>query len=1046
MYNQNQHARHAYLLLIDGLPWAWSSHPDINQDWWNIDDRIILPGLQVPNLKFSIDIEAGVIEDETTTFKILDADETVLLSFFGNLEKSFSLIGERLDPKTDPAPSSIIGQYGNPITLWDGTVGSYIGLEAIGPNGERRYYSCWPNQLTVGLDHNAYDIPLPIHTTSSIGPYLIEGRKACLFRLFYDEDDKVWTPFSTDSTLNRPLWWGTLKQAGTVDGKTWSIQFSGPASWLRKTLNAKAPNKWYRVQGQDLELKNSETNIWILTHKAEYLGNAYVYGKYIGNIVDGDIDTVLASVTSAVSTAAAAVGPDGVWNDATPIVGTNPNLVWTKDYISISTAGDSGYAAYFQIKLHYKVWKFLGWDPEQQLYDSSGPQPYFEPDLNDKGYYYAVITTTPFGRSVYIPDGLQDWDGDGKAKIYNTLYQGGITVLSGKGNQWIKIGNEEDISEPIYCETQLIRPPKSSASVDTLDCNSTRWWAVKGKIQKAIGLGKASEPEDTIQIAKVSWYSNDGTIYKSDGLNADVFIEHWADPKLFGLNYEKIDSQLGWAGANENEDGGLYMAPLAVFGIWSEKNPISGKGTDILSGLKGPKTSGVFTRLLMSSGTAEWDGVVDDPGDSKLLIQYPSYSYLTTGDYGTNDWDIADLGLALPISMVDVSEFISIINNDLENFPSLTEVKCSAFGPVQSEDILVGLMSPNDWSLSLAGGKYGVFRRSADIPITFVDQTLTISDYSGNTNDPGLSVSVDLRPVYPFDQVILKQTANPIETPTEGQNEKKLKARDIGAFARQGIIKRDVNAPYLPERTWWTTVQAPVYSSELDLKKLWEQETATWLSKPHRGIFGLKISRPKGQYIYPGSTVQLSIPLLPSPSGQYGMSNVIGRVISVTHESDSCDAVLDILIQATPSDRLIWAPIAKVVDNVANPENRHDPSIRTFFLKEWSAIGDNADTSYNVDGFVKPSWSSDEGNAKFTVLQYDGTDWYATCTGFVEDVTTDTLVYTDDGLVGTWYNRMYAMIVITPYDDSEQADWIINSGVILGPKEGLTESKKLPKF
>ena len=238
MYNENQHARHAYILLIDGIPWAWTSHPELNQEWWNIDDRIILPGLQVPNLKFSIDIEAGTIEDEQVTFKILDADESILLNFFGGLEKTFSLTGERLSPLDDPAPSSIIDQYGNPLTLWDGNNGSYIGLEAIDPNGERHYYSCLPTQLDVGSDHHAYETPLPIHTTTSVGPYLVEGRKACLFRIFFDQESNTWSSFSTDSTLNRPLWWGTLKQAGSVDGKTWSIQFSGPSSWIRKTLNA----------------------------------------------------------------------------------------------------------------------------------------------------------------------------------------------------------------------------------------------------------------------------------------------------------------------------------------------------------------------------------------------------------------------------------------------------------------------------------------------------------------------------------------------------------------------------------------------------------------------------------------------------------------------------------------------------------------------------------------------------------------------------------------------------------------------------------------
>lgn len=1034
-------AQHAYALLIDGLPWIWVSNHELTQGWWNYDDRRVLPGLMVPDLKISLDLERGILNDDQATFKILDVDQTTLPGFFSNLAKDYNLLTPRLPPTEDPAPATSIGQEGETLTLHDGTEGCYLGHEAIGPNGERHYYSCWPEKFTAGYDHGGggTDDVRTVYTTWSTGPYIVEGRRACLFRIF-KSDPNVYGSFGwgTFDPEERPLWWGTLLQAGSVDGYNWSLQFSGPSSWLQKLLNTKAPNKWFRVQAE-LELAPSEDTIYISCQKLGYTGFSVSCGTITDTVADGSLDDVISSIQGHVTTAIATPGPgpdNYVWRDPDPITGSDGNIIWTAQGISVWTDEPQDYAVYLLVRLHWKVWRFLGYDPEQNLYNIAGPAPYFEADIVNNGYYYAVLSSTPLGKHPLIADGQISWTGDGLTNNYTPDYPGGVVTISGQAKQTVKI--TDVAGESIYLEGQTVRPAKTSVSINGQDCNATRWWVFRGQEQRAISPGQLSEPEDVYRVAKCSWVDQDGFMASSDGLFADLYIESWHDPRLFGMNFQPIDPQIGWAGRNTGEDGGIWCAPLAVFGIWSERNPATQRGTDPIDT--------TILRILASSGTAVVDPAADEPGDAQLELSYPAQSYLTVGQYGDFDQEIADLSLGLPERMVN-ADGIAIERSKLSG--PLQEIKAAALGPVQAEDILLGLMGPGDWSISLERGRYGIFRRSApmsldDIVIAGPDFVITTADRGGEAGDPASSIpGLDLRPVQPFDRLTVAHTANPVEDPTQGQEERSYRARDIGSRARTGVRARDVAAPYLPAPRWWLgAADVPVAGWDLAFRELWEKEVAEWLAQPHRGVRGLRISRPKGQYIYPGQILQLSnLPGLLSPLGLYGMQNVLGRVISVTHEAASCEAVCDLFIQATPSSDLVWAPIARVVDDVEEPTERYDPDTRTFTCRPW----DDDTQNFNLGAFAEPFWSSVGGNAAFRVLQYDGTTWRHTCSGFVKsaDTTNGTIIHTAAGLTGTWYERMYAVIVIAPYDDVNQADWPKSTFHILGPKGGLPESRKM---
>lgn len=241
--------RHAYLLLIEGVPFAFTDEHELSTEvgeWWTFDERVILNGLVVPEtLTTSLDVESGQFQDDNTVFQLIDFDETTIPEFFGNLSKEFDQLGERLTPLQDPAPAFLQNTAQGTFA----PAGGYLSTEAIGPEGERHYYSATPWAPGPGQDHPTFEEPNPVFTTGATGPYLVEGRRVTLLRLIWDEDTETW-PSAVDQWTEAiengwapALWFGTLRQAGEVDGRVWSIDCAGPGSWLRKNLTTRTSTK-----------------------------------------------------------------------------------------------------------------------------------------------------------------------------------------------------------------------------------------------------------------------------------------------------------------------------------------------------------------------------------------------------------------------------------------------------------------------------------------------------------------------------------------------------------------------------------------------------------------------------------------------------------------------------------------------------------------------------------------------------------------------------------------------------------------------------------
>lgn len=1014
---QRPYLQVAHLLLIDGAPFAFTDNLELTSGWWTEDDRRIIPGLTVPDrLKISQDIEKGMLREEGATFTILDTDGTIP-GLYGPYGKQYSLLGLRLKATEDPAPAFTIDGSGEALGLRP----SFVGTEAIGPEGERHYYSAcpwisnWPGQ-----DHPSVQDPLPIVTDSSTGPYLVEGRKVMLYRIPYDEGTGTWVlPADEDEALQLLLWWGTLRQDGEVNGKEWTLVCHGPSSWLRKTLNSRGPTDWYRVAMDVPLIAGEEDKLFVRFVKRLGLnGNSWLGGEDWGvgyTIPAGDVDTVSNYIASALTALKSTPGTDGIWTSDDPVADSWGDIIWTKESVTIQGGNNEpGWAMVCTVGLHYKVWKLLGYEPAKFVGNNDGPEPQTYTLADHPGYYFGMFLTVPAGQPS-SPQADPDWDGNGIPRIYTPTYPGGISVLPGAGQ--IEVGIHGEGYPDIYCESQTGRP-YHAATLESGACDSTRWWAFRGKIQ----YPDKEEPIDTVQIARCSWVDSatiPGAIERGlDGLDARLWIGSWHDPKLYGCHFDKISLSLGWAGTTDSEDARIYCSPLAVFGTWEDK---------------GDRVDWAFSRLLLSTGTAQWAGPgLDDPGDNALIPTYTDYSW---ADAGVNhppwavtglrimgDFEIADMGLGIPWQMVDEPDQDGFFKAAKILHPDLLRGKIVVHGPVQSQDIIEAIMAPRGWWISLRGKRYGLQAPYVEMTPADADVVLRPSDLAGEPGQPGsVRPQVSLRPVFPFDRLKVSHTNDPLSGFNEGQEETLRRARDSGARARPGDRGREIVAPDLRASTWWPQ-KPPINPWEPEFTKLWEHRIASWLAEPHRLVRGLRVSRIKGQDLYPGAIVRFTNPWPANATGTYGYTNAMARVVSVEHETASGAVVLDLLVQARPpEDILLYAPIGILPDDNTTPEGRYDPVTRVLQVTAWYGYGD-----YNMSGIIEPEDSSTGEKAKILVLQYDDVEWRQTAAGFVESYDPDAgeITLTVAGLTGTIYERMHGIVVLAPWDDGDQASWV----------------------
>jgi hypothetical protein len=167
------------------------------------------------------------------------------------------------------------------------------------------------------------------------------------------------------------------------------------------------------------------------------------------------------------------------------------------------------------------------------------------------------------------------------------------------------------------------------------------------------------------------------------------------------------------------------------------------------------------------------------------------------------------------------------------------------------------------------------------------------------------------------------------------------------------------------------------------------------------------------------------------------MTNRVGRVVSVTRNLQTLASELEILIEAKdPTSQRRFSPVARLLDDVATVEARHDSANRKVYCYA-DAFNRGADTA-DVSAFEEPSWSTTGGDAFVYVWQsWDGLTWQNTAAFYVEsvDAATNSITY-KPGMSGQIYERRYALLMLAPYDDQDPGSWPqVVFGVTCGPDE-----------
>jgi hypothetical protein len=181
------HVEVGYLLVLQGCPFAFTNRHELagsGASSWigtGYGPRRVIEGLDIDGttLSYGTEMSDGRPDtDDGFTFRILDF-ERELIEFF-RVQTDAIPVGGRLGPKDDPAPTDLIGTSGDNVPIW----GAWVNAEAIGPAGERSYYSLLPGGDAAGQDHAAYSGDVQSLAPSYVyaSPTHLEGRRVALYQ------------------------------------------------------------------------------------------------------------------------------------------------------------------------------------------------------------------------------------------------------------------------------------------------------------------------------------------------------------------------------------------------------------------------------------------------------------------------------------------------------------------------------------------------------------------------------------------------------------------------------------------------------------------------------------------------------------------------------------------------------------------------------------------------------------------------------------------------------------------------------------------------
>jgi hypothetical protein len=1052
-----------WLVFVEGLAEAWTNVPELagtgGSSWigtgWGA--RTVKLGLVMPgSLPFGeTDPWLGDIRSaQTVAFTLVDLDDdstpdaSRLVRIFSDQPDPATTytLGQRLSPLDDPAPEPAVGPDGVPITIW----GMNVGIERIGPEGERRYFWLAPDDAPPGLDHPAPDGWPATQVTTT--PCAWAGRKIAVYRIVKDPDTGLWPEWDAQYDGGSLWWYGTMTDNGRwadgagdarTKGRAFTFYAQGPASWTERSLNLARPTRWYRPSaGTLLTGDRAKIAAWIEPLEWEPItgdGISYTYTAYdcqtlaSGNTIDGlttrdEIATMVSDIARAMvdggtygtvnggATNASYTGPGpvgSIWNDGTED-GSKRKIRISGDGGSIEIKcmdGEPKLGFRLCLAMDVTIWQLFGWDitgPRFSLHSSNGGEcpvggtwwgeaegDQLLPPLHKIGNFPTRTDANAFE---------SQWDNGGLWQTWLAEYQVGTITLDHEGGDEVQI----DVSD-VPCEGQHGLPFTLGAEIDGTPVNAAGWWIFKGRRLSAAQFEAGNlEGVEEVQVAFCEWVAtDDGTAVQqnSEGM-ATIRILRWEDPRRFNLPHDPLEEP--WT----NVIGGLECAPLGVMAGIVENAP----GYRNL----------MVPAMLLSSGTAVWD----DSGDAVVVTPGVNHPGDVPAEFNwPGDIEVADMGCGLPAVFVDWESWATVA----ASLPggtagALNRVLYPVFGSVKASALLQEAMAGAGWGWKLArpvGGKVPAFGAYDPLlPLSPADAVITLTrelmaEPSISDSEPQWRGKLDLRRGGPYDQFTVEAGNNPlgggdpyVETYESQDPNRRSRSGKISWVSKDGGLRDPT--------PWLGTDSKPFYDWTGQARDRFAQGFGNRLSHQLR-IYKADYQAVVVPLLGLGSVVRVTDSTAEASDGTRGIDHM-GRVITyeiLSRGEGNCVARVAVELERYPVSAVhVWGPYAY------SGVGGWDPGGLLTISEDHAGVGGSHEDTI---GWERPSWCTvTDGQLRLIIFQSEDGDTFDAGLVTADLVAVGDDILEIDNITGTLYRDTHKLVFAAPLDDAGQvAAWAL---------------------
>lgn len=923
----------AYILLIDGIPYGFvtaHSHEVNGQPrselvgsgpnsfigraeadaGETVGGRTLLEGLQIP-MGFDLgDIDLSgtspaSLSRSVPSFSFLLHPECADYFMRGGFEPE-EMLGH-LPASTDPAPATVVG-----VQVRD----RHIGLECIGPNGERRMFPFIMGQNLPGYEHfgdtDGFLVPASVTTR----PVVHEGRPCALYRVFRDAsaastaNSDAWPSLSN----YEPIWFGKINAITRYQpGRRTKIQCLGRESLLEKTMGAGGATP-FNINPEFTTSPGVDDQVAIWFGSGEQIqpdfefqtvGDTYEGRNWTtlsgstpleirANLDDLIQDTVIGSGTDYNTAGSPAGGVQGINAGFQP---GHPSIFIRKDVNNVLPL----FFAEMRVAMHRRRWLALGFDPEQQ--DVEPDNSYgltdthqirfrkldagdvYEPRpggggpmgvVPGTGYYAGIFNTIRLGAEgpPTSTSSYAVWDNNGSNRYYDPIFVGveTPTIINTTPGQVIRMAT----TVPLLNQPHL----HYSGSIDGTPCNAAGYFKISGKIRRAEGSTDdgtlvVDNEAEAVVIARCSWVQAPNTLFADigGGVTPALYVEQLYDPRKFGYAFRPLDRD--WA-ATEVKMQQIFTWASASDGI--------------------ERADQTLSALLRSTGTS--------PGQVGGVIQQGVNDGTSGGWFG--DVFAASMSLGIPSSLLPSGdELTELMSTALPEGIGGELVRCRPVfeKPFSATQVLRALLEPRNIGVGYSGSGFRFFPRAYTPSPEEAEHHISESDLYGQMGDPTDAypeqegIGFRLHPVDrwrfgdggrggvfgtrngsgAFEQRALDETAK------FRMGGRTVEISDIGLIKNE-LFTGDVDAVPLGAR--WKN----------EVRDLFGHQEARFRTSGHY-VVTLKVNPVLGEQLHPGTVVTVSNPWVFSPTGEQGISGAVGRVTDMRWNSNGRQGyTVDVLI------------------------------------------------------------------------------------------------------------------------------------------------------